>query len=167
MWGQVGNGTDYVNNVSGDNNVYTPTSLQFCTRCQRCVELGSGGPTSGILTAQCNGTLYLYFNGEIGKFANYSGSYTATINGVTTNVPAHDIYGYGIGVAVGTVTIGNVYTYSASGYCTNTVAGVLTDPDGRDSITSNLVNCSNLAVINKTNAVCPMWQCFSLVGKIQ
>jgi alpha-tubulin suppressor-like RCC1 family protein len=110
--GEAGIGTTSGDGTNGYGDAYisTPTSpLQFCTRCQREVQLG----TRGSFTAQCNGTLYLYFNGAIGDFANYSGSYTATVNGVTTNVPAFDNTGYGvgippygpgIGVAVGTVT---------------------------------------------------------------
>jgi hypothetical protein len=57
-------------------NQYVPTQLQFCTRCQREIQLG----TNGSFQAQCSGTLYLYFNGEIGQFNNYSGSYTATVH---------------------------------------------------------------------------------------
>jgi hypothetical protein len=167
--GEVGNGlSGFATDVLWTNNVSqsTPAQLQFCTRCQREVRLG----TTGSFTAQCNGTLYLYFNGEVGMFGNYSGSYTVTVNNVTTNVPvpAHDSNGYGIGVAIGTVTQGSNYTYSASGYCTyNNTFGYKADADGRDSISSNLVNCFEFALINKTNAVCPARQCFSLVGKIQ
>jgi len=146
---------------------YVPTQLQFCTRCQREVQLGTGG----VFTAQCNGMLYLYFNGEIGQFNNYSGSYTVTVNSVTTNVPAFDNTGYGIGIAAGTVTVGNVYTYTASGFCEyNTILEYQSDADGTDSTTSNLVDCSSAPAnnyLNKTNTICPWLRCFSLVGKIQ
>lgn len=160
-FGEVGN------DVSGvATNVVIQTSpagpLQFCTRCQREVQLGTGG----VFTAQCNGTLYLYFNGEIGDFADYSGSYTATVNGVTTNVPAYDATRYGIGIAVGTVTVGNVYTYTASGYCVYDSQNHQATPDGRNSVSNNLVDCS-FSLLNITNSVCPTLQCFSLVGKIQ
>jgi hypothetical protein len=116
--------------------------------------------------------LYLYFNGEIGSFANYSGSFTATVNSVTTNVPAYDYTGYGIGIAVGTVTQGSNYTYSASGLCTyNTTFNYQTDANGADTTSSNLVDCSFPSSLNnyfnKTNSVCPWLHCFSLVGKIQ
>jgi hypothetical protein len=168
-YGQIGMvGT--VTNGGATNQVsqYTPAGpVQFCTRCQRCVQLG----TSGILTAQCTGTLTLYFNGEIGQFENYSGSYTASVSGLVTNrlVPAYvpdlNSNGVSIGIAVGTVTNGGTYSYSASGWCTNNALGFLTDPDGRDP-SNNLVDCS-FSYLNKTNAVCPAAQCFSLVGKIQ
>ncbi len=162
--GEVGNGlSGFIGDVYQQNtNQYTPAQLQFCTRCQREVQLGTGG----VFTAQCNGTLYLYFNGEIGQFNNYSGSYTATVNGVTTNVPAHDGSGYGTGIAVGTVTQGSNYAYSASGLCTYDANLDKANADGRDSVSSNLVTCSFL-YLNKTNSVCPWLQCFSLVGKIQ
>jgi hypothetical protein len=138
------------------------------TRCQRCVQLG----TSGILTAQCNGTLYLYFNGQITDFGNYSGSYTVTVNNVTTNVPATsgenlENGGTGNGVSFGSVTNGGIYPYSATGYCAYADWSILTDPNGVEFSTTNLVDCSNFNFINITNAVCPARQCFSLVGKIQ
>jgi alpha-tubulin suppressor-like RCC1 family protein len=165
-YGEVGNG----GGGGGTNflsDQYSPAGpLQFCTRCQRCIQLG----TNGTFTAECNGTLYLYFNGEVGQFGNYSGSYTATVGSVTTNAPAYDSRGLGIGVAVGAVTIGNVYTYSASGLCTYDDLGHQSTPDGVDFATSNLVDCSSIPdnfYFNKTNSVCPAARCFSLVGKIQ
>jgi hypothetical protein len=103
--------------------------------------------------------LYLYFNDQQGAFGDNSGSFTVTINGVTTNVPALDPSGQGVGVAVGTVTKGSNYTYSASGtcswdtFCPTCVAG----PNGTN-------DCSS---INITNSICPAAKCFSLVGKIQ
>jgi alpha-tubulin suppressor-like RCC1 family protein len=150
--GEVGNGTS-------DNSVYAPAQLQFCTRCQRCVQLG----TNGSFTAQCNGTLYLYFNDEIGLFYDNAGSFTVSVDGVTTNVPAYDSTGYGIGVAVGTVTNGGTYPYSASGFCFHNGNDPKTDADG------NLTNgtSGSCSSINITNAICPVAKCFSLVGKIQ
>jgi uncharacterized repeat protein (TIGR03803 family) len=164
--GEVGNGlSGYAAGAHGTNGAsqFTPAQLQFCTRCQREVQLGTGG----VFTAQCNGTLYLYFNGEVGMFGNYSGSYTATVNNVTTNVPAHDSNGYGIGISVGTVTQGSNYTYTATGHCVYSGTGAQTDPRGMDITSSNLVDCSDFSLINITNAVCPARQCFSLIGKIQ
>jgi alpha-tubulin suppressor-like RCC1 family protein len=147
--GQVGNGAT--------TNQYTPAPLQFCTRCQRCVQLG----TNGVFTAQCNGTLYLYFNDEQGYFGDNSGSYTVSFDGLSTNVNvlANNVNG----VAVGAITNGGVYSYSASGFCVYDSQGHDADPDGQDHST-NQVSCSS---INITNTICPAAKCFSLVGKIQ
>jgi alpha-tubulin suppressor-like RCC1 family protein len=171
--GEVGNGTNSGNYSGTSYNQYSPAQLQFCTRCQRCVQLG----TSGSFTAQCNGTLYLYFNGQIGKFDgnNYSGSYSVTMNNLT-NIPVQANSGSGLGispttpgqgVSFGAVTNGGTYPYSATGICEYANVNIHTDPNGVDTITRTNVDCSNFAYINITNAVCPMWQCFSLVGKIQ
>src|SRR5208282_3613773 len=129
-----------------------------------CVQLG----TSGILTAQCNGTLYLYFNGQILDFGGYSGSYTATVNNVTnTAVPATsgmnlENAGTGNGVSFGTVTNGGIYPYTATSYCVDAF-GHLVDANGINLSTSNLLDCSDFSLINITNAVCPARQCFSLI----
>jgi alpha-tubulin suppressor-like RCC1 family protein len=147
--GQVGNGAT--------TNQYTPAPLQFCTRCQRCVQLG----TNGVLTAQCNGTLKLYFNDDQLAFGDNSGSYTVSFDGLSTNVNV--LANNANGVAVGIVTNGGVYSYSASGFCARNNANQLSDPDGLDP-NSNQVACSS---INITNTVCPTAKCFSLVGKIQ
>jgi len=153
--GQVGNGTN-ANNAGGDPNQYTPAQIQFCTRCQRCVQLA----TSGILTAQCNGTLFLYLNNEIGRFDDNSGSFTVTVDSFgQTNVPANAESG----VAVGAVTNGGVYTYSASGFCQYDSQGDVADPNGNDP-NGHYIGCSS---INVTNTICPARRCFSLVGKIQ
>jgi hypothetical protein len=157
-FGQVGNGTNGANATDPNHPYqYAPAQLQFCTRCQRCVQLG----TNGTLYAQCTGTLKLYFNDQIGAFNdNGTNSFTVTVDGFgTTNVPA----AAASGVAVGIVTKGSNYTFSASGFCARNEQGDLTDPDG-NAPNSNSVSCSS---INITNAICPMWRCFSLVGKIQ
>jgi alpha-tubulin suppressor-like RCC1 family protein len=157
-FGQVGNGAT--------TNQYSPAGpLQFCTRCQRHVQLG----TNGTLHAQCNGTLYLYFNDEIGQFGDNAGSYTVAVNNVTNTVPAFDPSGLGIGIAFGPVTNGGNYHYSASGFCNRNAPGgssYETDANGYDHST-NAVDCSSFLNINITNAVCPTAKCFSLVGKIQ
>jgi alpha-tubulin suppressor-like RCC1 family protein len=166
--GQVGNGTNETGLCYGTGNdyQYVPAQAQFCTRCRRCVQLG----TSGILTAQCNGTLYLYFNGQITDFSSYSGSYTVTVNNVTnTAVPATSGENIengwpGNGVSFGTVTNGGIYRYTATGWCTN-AADFASDPNGNGTNGTPL-QCS-IYDLNITNSVCPMWQCFSLVGKIQ
>jgi len=157
-YGQVGNGM----NGGATNQVsqYSPAGpLQFCTRCQREVQLG----TMGTFQAQCNGTLYLYFNTD--NFSGYNavaggGSYSATVNDSNVAVYATNY----LGVAVGTVTVGNVYTFSASGYCVYDYGGNLVDPDGRDSGTSNQVDCS-FSYLNVTNSVCPSERCFTLVAR--
>lgn len=157
-YGQVGNGTDNLNNVSGDNNVYTPAQVQFCTRCQRCVQLG----TSGILTAQCTGTLKVYFNDDVSGYTFSSGAYTVAVSGVTNNLPVPG--NAADGIAVCTVTNGGVYTYSASGLCysCDNNTNCWTDADGKHG--GILADCSS---INITNSICPAAHCFSLVGKIQ
>ena len=159
--GEVGNG---ISGFSGGmfvqyTNQYAPAQVQFCTRCQRTVQLG----TSGSFTAECNGTLYLYFNDEVGLFSDNSGSFTVTVNAVTTNVPASDPTGYGIGIAVGMVTNGGVYSFTASGFCFHNGSLPKTDADG--NLTNGLP--SDCSSINITNAVCPIAKCFSLVGEIQ
>jgi hypothetical protein len=131
--------------------------LQFCTRCQREVQLG----TSGSFTAECNGTLYLYFNTDNFDYGYPGGSYSATVNGSNVTVMATNY----VGVAVATVTIGNVYTFSASGYCVYDFFDDQSDANGMDSITGNPATCSYPS--NVTNTICPFDKCFSLVGKIQ
>jgi alpha-tubulin suppressor-like RCC1 family protein len=172
--GEIGNATtsgnetnyNYYEGSPPAPYVTTPTGpVQFCTRCQRTVQLG----TSGSFTAQCNGTLYLYFNGQIGNFNGYAGSFTVSFDGLPTNVnvAAYDPSGYGIGIAVGAVTNGGFYNYSATGTCYHTTSPFSgSDANGND--TNNTPwNCSDFNIINKTNAICPTAQCFSLVGKIQ
>jgi hypothetical protein len=165
-FGQIGNATNWGNSAS--YNQYSPVQPQFCTRCQRCAQLG----TSGILTAQCSGPLYLYFNGEIGKFGDYSGSYTVTVNNVSNTVSAYDGGNWGVGtnpygpgaagVSFGTVTAGGTYNFSATGYCFHDPLLPPTDANGNP--TNGTANCSSINIIN---AVCPARQCFSLVGRIQ
>jgi hypothetical protein len=159
--GQVGNGTNSSNAI-GDADQFSPAQLQFCTRCQREVQLG----TLGAFTAQCNGTLYLYFNTDNFGASYVSGSYNVTFGSLVTNVPANA----DCGIAVGTVTVGNVYMYTASGYCVYDERGYLADANGVDFATSNQVGCVPTpfnSYFNQTNSVCPALKCFSLVGRIQ
>ena len=163
QYGQVGIGTNCTGSCATNGTgiyQYAPAQVQFCTRCQRNVQLG----TSGILTAQCNGTLYLYFNDEIDEFGDNSGSYTVTFNGSNVTVMATN----NLGVVVGTVTNGGVYAYSASGSCLFHFnnPGTAVDPNGNGTNGAPW-DCSDFSIINITNAVCPAAQCFSLVGKIQ
>jgi len=141
--------------ASLDYTVDAPAQPQFCTRCQRCVQLG----TSGSFTAQCTGILKLYFNDDTGGFGNNSGSYTATVTGLTNSVPV--LANALDGVAVGTVTNGGVYTYSASGFCIRDAQNDNSDPNGNDP------NTNSVACPDTTNFICPAWHCYSLVGKIQ
>ncbi len=146
--GQVGNG-------SGDIAQYTPALLHFCDACASCVPLGTGG----VFTAQCTGTLKLYFNDSLGAYTNNSGSYTARVFGVSsTNVVV--LGNNGQGVTVGVVTKGSNYTYTASGFC-SWGAGEA-DPDGNDT-EHHPTDCSATVGI----LFCPNTQCFSLVGRIQ
>ncbi len=160
-YGSIGN----VTNGGATNQIsqYTPAGpLQFCTRCQRTVQLGTGGGSS-VVTAQCNGTLYLYFNTD--NFNAAGGSYNATFNSSNVTVLATNY----AGIAVGPVTNGGVYSYSASGACLIKFADpdTATDPNGNATNTGMAWDCSEISVINIMNAPCPTAQCFSLVGKIQ
>lgn len=161
--GQTGSGTNGAN-----LNQYAPVPVQFCTRCQRCVQLG----TSGVLTAQCTGTLVLYFNddlsldyaGSLYQFEDNSNQFAVAISGISgfsqTNVPASAAGG----IAVGAVTNGGVYPYTATGLCysCNNSPDCVTDADGKHG--QSYADCSS---INITNSICPAAHCFSLVGKIQ
>jgi hypothetical protein len=164
----VGIGNDTSGGLTNQVSQYTPAGpLQFCTRCERCVQLGTGG----VFTAQCNGTLYLYFNGDLtnsgASFQDYGGSYAVSLTGAGLTNLLVTVWGTNYqGIAVGTVTNGGIYSCIATGYCV-TLTGLQTDPNGVIKGTTNRVDCSDLTIINKTDAVCPMWQCFSLVGKIQ
>jgi alpha-tubulin suppressor-like RCC1 family protein len=153
-YGAVGSGSISGDGTNDSDQVYQskPVSLQFCTRCQRCIQLS----TAGSFTAQCNGTVYLYFNDDQLNFADSSGSYTVSFDGLSTNLTV--LANNPAGVAAGIVTNGGVYTYTASGQC-DRGGGNFTDADGSPS--------SDCSSINVTNSVCPMWKCFSLVGKIQ
>jgi alpha-tubulin suppressor-like RCC1 family protein len=162
----TGTGTvvDACNN--SDNFVSIPTGpVQFCTRCQREVQLG----TSGSFTAQCKGMLYLYFNDDYSAFSDNAGSFSASIGGFgPTNLQVTVMATNYNGVAVGMITQGSNYTFSASGYCTwnkTLDPQPVLDPNGTD--TNAVTDCSNPYIINLTNAVCPTAKCFSLVGKVQ
>jgi hypothetical protein len=67
------------------------------------------------------------------------------------------------GVPVGAVTNGGTYSYSASGFCQYDSFPHLADADGKDP-SHQYVGCSS---INVMNTICPVWRCFSLVGRIQ
>ncbi|MGD0061604.1 MAG: hypothetical protein ABSD58_19525 [Verrucomicrobiia bacterium] len=73
-------------------------------------------------------------------------------------------------LAVGTVTIGNVYTFSSSGSCAyDSGRGFFATADGTDFFTGTQVDCSASSswYVNPTNSICPALKCYSLVGKIQ
>jgi alpha-tubulin suppressor-like RCC1 family protein len=147
--GQVGNG-------SGDDQD-TPAQLYFCDACTSCVQLG----TSGVFTAQCTGTLRLYFNDGLGAFGNNSGAYTATVVNVATNVIVMGTNGQG--AVAGVVTNGGVYQYTATGYCQWDPAQTNVDANGDIQNSTTPVGCSGFA----GSPTCPKTQCFSLVGRIQ
>jgi len=153
QYGEVGNGT------SG-NNVYTPTALQFsniCPPCANCVQLG----TNGSFTAHCTGTLVLYFNDEQ-YYPDNAGSFTAItiVPLITTNVTVWATNGNG--VAVGTVTNGDTYTFTATGMCSCNPGDF--NCTGWDANGGDPQTCS---YYDMSAAVCPLAKCFSLVGKIQ
>jgi alpha-tubulin suppressor-like RCC1 family protein len=159
-WGWGANFSGEVGGATNANVVYTPIQSQFCTRCQRHVQLG----TSGSFTAQCNGTLYLYFNDDQTAFGDNSGSFTATVDGFA---PVAVYANNASGVAAGPITSGSNYTFSASGTCFHSQSQFSgSDANGNDA-SNTLWNCSDFSIINKTNTVCPTAQCFSLVGRIQ
>jgi hypothetical protein len=119
------------------------------------------GEDGGVFTAQCNGTLYLYLNTD--NFDAGTGQYNVTFASLVTNVPA----GAYAGIAVGTVTNGGTYSYSASGFCTYDTSGDMADPNGNPPTNGTRAVCSDFNFINITNAICPHATCFSLVGRIQ
>jgi alpha-tubulin suppressor-like RCC1 family protein len=172
-YGQVGTGlsdvTHWVTNgpdeelVHNDSNIYAPAGpLEFQPGCDQSIQLG----TNGSFTAQCTGTLFLYLNDYHGEFGdNATNSFSVTIdNGLgTTNVPGNAENG----VAIGTVSNGVTYTYSATGLCYHCAPGGVpdcpTDPNGKKT-NGILWDCSSRS---PCTLVCPECQCFSLVGKIK
>jgi len=153
-WGDNSEGD--VGDGGGEDEQYTPALLHFDDVCTTCVQLGTGG----VFTAQYTGTLKLYFNDDIAAYDDNSGSYTATVNGLATNVTVMATNGQG--VVVGTVTKGSNYTYSASGYCNNGPGFPFVDANGIISNGTTTI-CENLA----GEGLCPTGVCFSLVGRIQ
>jgi alpha-tubulin suppressor-like RCC1 family protein len=153
--GEIGNGT----NVAA---VYTPAGpLPFIhyNPCGPCVQLG----TNGSFTATATGTLFLFLNDESGQFGDNSGSYTATVDGVASQIVVYA--NNNLGVAIGTVTNGDVYTYSAGGICFHCDTGdqCPTDANGTDLDTGHLWDCTG----DPPDFICPGLQCESLVGKIE
>jgi len=153
--GEVGIGTT--------TNQYVPAEIQPCASC---IQLG----TSNVFTAQCTGTLRLFFNDTGNDFGDNSNSYTVTISGsgLMTNVTvmANNMQG----VPVGTVTNGVTYNCTASGFCIwSTACGTncAVDADGRHA-DHTLADCVQANWTSKQcTAVCPQLQCFSLVAKIE
>jgi alpha-tubulin suppressor-like RCC1 family protein len=151
--GQVGNGT----NVYA---VYTPYEVPFTyyNACAECIQLG----TNGTFTAYATGTLFLYFNDNKALFSDNSGAYTVTVTGVVSGatVPAT----YEAGVIAGIVSNGVMYSYSASGICTNcTSEGCGDNASGVNNATGEPSVCPS----DMSNFICPALQCYSLVGKIE
>jgi hypothetical protein len=151
--GQVGNGTT-------TSPVYAPAGpLPFVhyNTCAECIQLG----TSGTFTAYATGTLFLFFNDNKALFGDNSGAYTVTVTGVVSGavVPAVEE----TGVVVGTVSNGVIYSYTASGLCTNCNSGSCGEDASGVSTTTGLPRtCSGTS-----NFICPDLQCYSLVGKIE
>jgi uncharacterized repeat protein (TIGR03803 family) len=154
--GQVGSGTN-------GTPVDAPAGpLQFCSD----IQLGTGG----VFTATCTGTLVLFFNDNV--FYDNLGSYTATVYGVASNVVVDATNN--LGVAIGTVSNGVMYSYSASGLCTwaTTCNSSPTNPDCTTDANGNHTNGVPADCVAASwtpqacSAPCPALQCFSLVGKI-
>jgi uncharacterized repeat protein (TIGR03803 family) len=157
--------------LAEDDDQYTPARIPFCNACSSCVQLG----TSNVFTAQCTGTLKLYFNDDYYYNDNY-GEYIVTITGLglTSNVTVSALASNG--VAVGIVSNGVTYTCVASGWCnsgdlpscTNTNIPCGCDPNGKFSDTGEPpFECPASATYGMTKAVCPYLQCLSLVGRIE
>jgi hypothetical protein len=164
-WAWGNNGSGQIGNGTTESPQYTPVSPEFINSnaCSQCVQLG----TNGAFTAQCTGTLKLYFNDRYFDDNPAELSYTATIDGFdAVTVAANN----GNGVVVGTVTNGVTYTYTASGWCAyheNCVPVCETDPNGIDH---QLIprNCSFIGEDwNRCAYICPRANCFSLVGRIE
>jgi uncharacterized repeat protein (TIGR03803 family) len=164
FWGWGNNSDGEVGDYSYANIVDPPAGpLQFC---DTCVQLG----TSGTFTAHGTGTLTLFFN-DNDYSDNTNGSYIVTITGLTNNVTVWA--SNSLGVAVGTVSNGFTYSYSASGYCLRGgdcipggYATCYTDADGNDQTTHALVGCANGGAVNACHTPCPSGICYSLVGDI-
>jgi hypothetical protein len=166
-YGQVGNGVTNqsfsypcgpdICTSNNDSNVYAPAGpLQFPISYATCVQLG----TSGSFTAPFTGTLTLYFNDNI--YGDNTNGYTVTIEPFgQTYVPGTNAQG----VAIGTVSNGVAYTYTASGWVNinnphdpNDDA----DPNGNGHSQQPL-GCRSEDPCTFT---CPSCTCYSLVGKI-
>ncbi|MGO9246338.1 MAG: hypothetical protein ACLP0A_03860 [Verrucomicrobiia bacterium] len=155
-YGQVGNGLQayYGGFQYPEQDQYTPAQLPFCNACTSCVQLG----TSGSFTAQCTGTLRLYFNDDY-EYEDNGGSYTVTVTGLVNNVTVAAIASNG--VAVGIVSDGVTYSYVASGYCTYASGSCSYDPSG------NPVGTGCDTSPSMVQAVCPYSTPYSLVGRIE
>ena len=95
-YGQVGNGLQaYYGYSLPAQDQYTPAQLPFCDACASCVQLGS----SGSFTAQCTGTLRLYFNDDY-EYEDNGGSYTVTVTGLVNNVTVAAIASNGVAVGI-------------------------------------------------------------------
>jgi hypothetical protein len=165
-WGNNSDGQAGVGFAEGVN-AYSADQVHFCNACSSCVQLG----TSNVFTAQCTGTLKLYFNDD-DNYEDNTGSYSVVISAVGSSsvstsvvVAADNPYG----VAAGIVTNAVSYSCIATGHCNyvpcdgSTPCGY--DPDGKDYV-HQFFDCTT-ADSGMARSVCPHSQCFSLVGRIQ
>jgi alpha-tubulin suppressor-like RCC1 family protein len=153
--GEIGNGT----NVAAVYAPAGPLPFTYYNECGPCVQLG----TNGSFMATATGTLVLFFNDQHGMFGDNSLAYTATVYGVVSGaiVPA-DLE---TGVAVGTVSNGVIYFYTASGICSNcSSSNCAENPSGINTTTGLPVDCSSYP---SNNFICADGRCLSLVGKIE
>jgi hypothetical protein len=146
----------------------TPETVQLCSQS---IQLGTGG----VFTAQCTGTLVLFFNDTGNDFGDNSGAYTATVGAVSGIIVEAT---NSLGVAVGMVYSGSNYTYSATGFCDwaakpDECMATLGNPDCTTDangahVGGGIANCVSASWTPAAcNAPCPTLQCFSLVGKIE
>jgi alpha-tubulin suppressor-like RCC1 family protein len=171
VWGWGQNNSGEVGTTDGDESFYgniivpTPEALQFCSN----VQLGTGG----VFTATCTGNMTLYFNDT--SFDDNSGAYTVTVcNASMTCTTVVVEAANSSGVAIGAVSNGATYSYSATGFCVWASAlectvspDCSTDANGYHA-DGEVANCVTANWTPEAcSAPCPALQCFSLVGKIE
>ncbi len=138
----------------------TPEEVQLCSDY---IQLG----TSNVFTAQCTGTLLLFFNDDYPP--DDAGTYTVVVSPlISTSVVVQAINS--LGTVVGTVSNGVTYTCTASGFCSrgggtcSPYPDCYTDPNG-NARNGSMVGCAGGRGV-PCNTPCPLDICYSLVGKI-
>jgi hypothetical protein len=174
FWGWGNDNDSEIGNGTTVSEQDPPSEVQFSNPTNECSCYQFG--TTGAFTAYSTGTLYLFFNDD--DFGDDEGAYTATVyqasSGLvvgTSNVVV--VASNSVGIAVGPVTNGVTYSFSANGYCSWTTPGnctatpdCSTDPNGNHS-NGEPANCVAAGWNQTGAAICPLAHCFSLVGKIE